>query len=711
MQYKIFDENNKLKRSHYIFNRLTVNGKLGYIALIPELKTKDEYGFKNCSCPFRKDKRPSLSITVDRSTNTWLHFDHGDSTITGNIFDFAARKFGLDSKVDSLALLNKMYEYFRIDEIDKTELQGFFDHGIGTTEVKSFNVKLPVLNSLIPVSYSTEDPEDEKPYINDVRLDIVEEKNLDANQKTFLEQTGISYETMQEYGAYFIDSYTECYGKDGYGSGKKFSRNNNHIWICYSFGKSCKIYRPSPKKFWYVNKSPSRKYLFGTPRIHGLLNGDTVILTAGEKDALCCLSRGIYAMCLGSESTIIDRHDAKYWLYDCNYRVITIYDLDETGIKQAQKIKEETGIRYALLPDWLKEKGGKDITDFFMMGGTKEELENLIEGVYNKKDNVIESTVRLLPVRTAAQRIKDAQSQPDIYPHADVLFQTNELTIFFGDTGKGKSIFAVALANAISKGITFLELENKCEQLRVLYYDFELSDKQFEKRYTSENGEPYVFNDNFFIDNIDLSGIDLTDKKIPFDEHLIKKIRHDVKELSAKVLIIDNITFLSTYSAEDGQVAMRLMKSLKELKAETGISIMVLAHTPKKFGLGGISLPDLAGSKHLSNFCDSVTALGVSKKDSNLRYIIQVKPSRTGEVKYDAQNVILCEIQKFDSFLTFILKGYDEEQNHLSSSSKEAEDEMINKAKELHKEGKTYREIADVLKVSKSTVGRWLKPE
>jgi hypothetical protein len=358
-----------------------------------------------------------------------------------------------------------MYEYFRIDEIDKTELQGFFDHGIGTTEVRSFNVKLPVFNSLIPVSYSAEDPEDEKPYINDVRLDIVEEKNLDANQMTFLEQTGISYEAMQEYGSYFIDSYTECYGKDGYGGGKKFSRNNNHIWISYSFGKSCKIYRPSPKKFWYINKSPSRKYLFGTPTIHCLLNGDTVILTAGEKDALCCLSRGIHAMCLGSESTVIDRGDAKYWLYDCNYRVITIYDLDETGIKQAQKIKEETGIRYALLPDWLKEKGGKDITDFFMMGGTKEELENLIEGVFNKKENAIESTVRLLPVRTAAQRIKDAQSQPDIYPHADVLFQTNELTIFFGDTGKGKSIFSAGV------GVRLLDAAAWCFSPAALNYN------------------------------------------------------------------------------------------------------------------------------------------------------------------------------------------------------------------------------------------------
>lgn len=149
MQNNIFDENNKLKRTHRIFNRLTVNGKLGYMAFIPELKRKDEYAFKNCSSPFRKDKKPSLSIQAKRETNIWLFYDHGDPSTTGNIFDFAARKFGLDSKVDSDALLNKMYEYCKIDDINKEELQKFFEYGIGTSEVKSFNVKLPVLNSII----------------------------------------------------------------------------------------------------------------------------------------------------------------------------------------------------------------------------------------------------------------------------------------------------------------------------------------------------------------------------------------------------------------------------------------------------------------------------------------------------------------------------------------------------------------------------------
>ncbi len=242
-----------------------------------------------------------------------------------------------------------------------------------------------------------------------------------------------------------------------------------------------------------------------------------------------------------------------------------------------------------------------------------------------------------------------------------------------------------------------------------MYYDFELSDKQFEKRYRDDNGLLYMFNDNLFIDNVDLSNIDFS-KKHSFEDHIIELIRTQVEETKATVVIVDNITFLVTQSPEDGQVAMNLMKHLKQLKSDLNLSILVLAHTPKKFGATGIGLPDLAGSKHLSNFADSVFAIGASKRDNNLRYLIQVKPSRSGEVKYDSENVLICEIQKQEALLTFIAKGFGKEIEHLASMDQESEAELIQQAKELQQQGKTIREIADVLKtVSKSTVGRWLK--
>ena len=712
MQTNILDENGKVIRSPYILNRVAAGGKLYFMVAIPNLKTKNSNEFKNCSSPLRRDRNPSFNIKNDLSTNTWRYSDFGDPTSRGNHYDLAAKRHGLDVKVDFKEVLEKMYLDLEIDKIDKQELQKFINHGCGTIDTIRFNVKIPALrNTDTSVDY-TEESEKYETNVKEIILDIIREEDMGIAHKEFLDRTGIKYDIMTKYNSFFISGYTVVYEEQGDARDYSKRLDNRHIWICYSFGKYCKIYSPSPKKFWYIGRKPSfGKYIFGTPNLYSRLDGQTVILTGGEKDTLCLVSKGYYSMCVSSETAKIDGRDAKNWYYDCRFTVLVIYDLDETGINQAKKIEAEAGIKYLILPSWLKEKGGKDITDFFSLGGTNAELDTLIHDILktNKAPELL--PIKLSYARTAAVRIKDAQSLPDILPHLDVLFQTNELTIFFGDTGKGKSIFAVAVANAITKGITFLGLENNCGPLITLYCDFELSDKQFEKRYTNATRTPYVFSDNFYIDNIDLSEIDFTDKKVPFEVLLINKIKQDILALNAKVLIIDNITFLSIFSSEDGQVAMRLMKLLKELKTELSISIMVLAHTPKKFGLGGITLQDLSGSKHLSNFCDSVTALGESKKDPNLRYIIQVKPSRTGEIKYDSSNVIVCEIQKLDSLLTLIFRGYAKESEHLCNNSEELEAELIDSAKQLYSQGKTYREIADELKVvSKSTVGRWLKP-
>jgi KaiC/GvpD/RAD55 family RecA-like ATPase len=127
---------------------------------------------------------------------------------------------------------------------------------------------------------------------------------------------------------------------------------------------------------------------------------------------------------------------------------------------------------------------------------------------------------------------------------------------------------------------------------------------------------------------------------------IISRIREDIDITKAKIVIIDNITYLTTHSAEDSQVALTLMRLLKELKTEKNLSILVLAHTPKKTSSFGITIQDLAGSKHLSNFADGVFALGYSTKDTGLRYFIQVKPSRSGELKYDKENVLVVKSRK-----------------------------------------------------------------
>lgn len=312
-------------------------------------------------------------------------------------------------------------------------------------------------------------------------------------------------------------------------------------------------------------------------------------------------------------------------------------------------------------------------------------------------------------IRSAGERLEDARNLPDVKRLFSVIWQSNELHLMFADTGIGKSILAVAMADALSKGESLRFQENDNEPLNVLYYDFELSDRQFRNRYSDEQGNEYSFSPRFYIDTIDFSALLLKHPGRSMNDLLFRKVRHDIENNQAHVLIIDNLTYLSFYSTQDTQVALEVMRKLTELKNEFGLSILVLAHTPKRSMSNPITINDLAGSKHLSNFADSVSAIGKSVQGKNIRYIKQVKPCRSSEILYDADNVICCEIEKNGSILTFHHLGYAPEHEHLNQDNAAGKEELKEHARELKRQGQSVREIANQLDLPSSTVHRWVK--
>jgi archaellum biogenesis ATPase FlaH len=452
--------------------------------------------------------------------------------------------------------------------------------------------------------------------------------------------------------------------------------------------------------------------------------GHVVFITAGEKDVMSLYAHGYDAICLNSETASMPEGllDLLELLYE---HVIVLYDSDPTGIKSSISLCKQNNLKRLELPsEFTKRKLGKDISDYFKVLNDPELLsankdivglelfDNSIQDVIDGKVNfidvvVVEKEILSPTVRTATQRLIDAQNIPPIKSLMGPFWHSNELAILFGDTGLGKSILAVNIADVLSKGLDFMSLENQNDPLVTLYFDFELSDKQFQKRYTNASGELYEFHPNFFIDNINFVELAQQNMELSFDEMLYNKIASSVKKIGAEVLIIDNITFLKSESSQDANVAMQIMTQLNKLKKDLGLSILVLAHTPKISGNNCITISDLAGSKHLSNFSDSVFAIGKSAKDKNLRYLKQVKPSRSAECVYDTNNVLICELDKEDKGLLFEFVGLSREQEHLSSDSKPSE-ELLEEALELRKTGMVIRDIAKALGTSKSTIGRLL---
>lgn len=116
----------------------------------------------------------------------------------------------------------------------------------------------------------------------------------------------------------------------------------------------------------------------------------------------------------------------------------------------------------------------------------------------------------------------------------------------------------------------------------------------------------------------------------------------------------------------------------------------------------------MAGSKKLYNFFDSVFAIGKSARDESLRYVKQVKV-RAGAYRYDSDNVILYEIVHDRENVHFEFKGFANEKEHLKESDDKEKSTLSENVLDLIHQGKSYREVAQALGISKSLVGNIVK--
>jgi RecA-family ATPase len=312
----------------------------------------------------------------------------------------------------------------------------------------------------------------------------------------------------------------------------------------------------------------------------------------------------------------------------------------------------------------------------------------------------------LFTVRTANTWLQEANKRPVPKMLFGKLWYEGELCILFADSNLGKSILAVQIANAISTGETMHPFTFEAEAQPVLYCDFELSDKQFEVRYSVDYEDHYRFSNNFFRAEMN-TGIDLPPGFKDFDEYLSACLERSIVQTGSKVIVIDNITYLRGEN-EKAKDALPLMKHLKALKTQYGLSILALAHTPKRDMSLELTRNDLQGSKMLMNFCDSAFAIGESQQDRNLRYVKQIKQRNTEE-KYGSDNICMFSINKERNFLKYDFEGFGREWEHLRKPEDGDRDKLKEQVTELKAQGKSLREIGRELGISYMKADRLLK--
>lgn len=290
-----------------------------------------------------------------------------------------------------------------------------------------------------------------------------------------------------------------------------------------------------------------------------------------------------------------------------------------------------------------------------------EEIKSEMERSENKaNDN------GLLNIKMANTWVKEAKSRPNPHTWFHGLIVANENTVIFAASNVGKSILAVQIAEEIAK------------EEKVLYLDLELSDKQFQMRYTMGD-TVHNFPDNFLRAEINPENLLNVDLENGIIDSIEKAIMTGVK-----VVIIDNITF-ACMNAERAEVAGEFMKKVIFLKQKYQLTVVAIAHTPKQYYRKPLDQYDLAGSSKLINLFDAGIAMGCSVKGKDLRYIKQVK-TRSGPKLYGEDNVAVCELTTEEGWLHFKFLGCGTEREHLFiQKSMFADEEIIEMVRPLVK--------------------------
>jgi RecA-family ATPase len=511
----------------------------------------------------------------------------------------------------------------------------------------------------------------------------ISNRPFNDSEKTYWYQYGISAKILEFYKVSAVEYYQ-------IGKHYETTDQDNPIFCYDAGGGSYKIYRPFAKdgqnKFSWVGGKPEGWY-FGLGFCKGHVQ---VYIAAGEKDVLTLICQGVEAFTLNSETAEMPESLAKQ-LNSQYKKVIVLYDNDKTGIDNSLKICKEFGFTRAILPENIK-----DVSDLIKAGRSFDEIQYEAP----PEDD-------FFLCKTANEWIMEAkqtQSQPQLF---GPFITKGELTLIFSDPSAGKSVIIVQIGDNLCRGLQTMGLKNEAAQIRVIYFDFELSAKQFEKRNSDENGNLFHFHPNFYRAEINgMAAID--DEKL--EVAIFNKIEKLTDRLKADFIIIDNISWLHS-ETEKSKFAVPLMRKLKGMVKDRGTTVIVINHTVKRNEAQAITANDMAGSKQLRALADMIWTIGRSATNKDIRYLKMLKDNRTTGEIYGSDNVLVCELIKSDhlhfDYLTegreidYLPRIEDKEHNAKDSNKMTAQ---VMKAK-----GLSNIEIGKLLNVTEGTIRQWLK--
>jgi hypothetical protein len=347
--------------------------------------------------------------------------------------------------------------------------------------------------------------------------------------------------------------------------------------ICRLEPKSFRVRRrardgETPGRDGYVWKNSVAPVVYRLPQVRASIDRGAVIYVAeGERDCDSLAALGVTATTnpFGAGKWKPDHtaqlHGAK--------RVVIVADADQPGRNHAKAVAASlasAGISSGV----IELPGSKDASDWITSGGTREQLEKLVEGVA-----LPVATRRLLAV------LASEVTPERVIPHWGFRIPKAKVTEIIGEPGSGKSTMTMAIAAATSRGGP-LPGTPAISVGAVLIF-------------SAEDGVADTIVPRLIAHGADLNRVEICTyvigpdglERLPTLPDDVDLIEAKVKAGGALLVIIDPLSsFLSRdLKANNEQDARIAMTPLAGLAQRTGAVILVVRHPNKSTGTAAIS--------------------------------------------------------------------------------------------------------------------------